>query len=162
MSQTMLMNTYDAVNTIGTYLKGIKPEVWALTEEGEANAIWPAPSIYFAPAGAPTLTIRWDGGTGANDEGLELSKTPKNLVFEMRSIHPSYPSQDGGFTDWFQEAQMATLKGASAIEEALWDDETLGDLVMRAHVLNMLSGPILDEQQREFYGVQVNVNCQIH
>lgn len=162
MSQTMTMNTLQAVNAIGKYFAGIAPTVWALTDAGLVNTFWPAPSLYFAPAGAPTLTIRWDGATGASDEGLESVRVPKNLVFELRCIHPSYPSADGGFTDWFPEAQIETLTGASAIEEAIGDDVTLGNLVIRAHVLNMLTGPILDVNQTEFYGVQVNVNCQIH
>lgn len=160
MSQTMMMTTYQAVNAIGDYFSQIKPEVWAETESG-VNAIWPAPSLYYAPAGAPTLHIRWDASAGASDEGLAMSKVPRNLVFELRSIHPSYPS-GATYSDWFKEAQMVTLAGASAIDEALWEDPTLGDLVMRAHVVNTLTGPLLDVNQNEFYGVQTNVNCQIH
>lgn len=161
MPTTQNMNTIDAANSIGKYIVALSPDTWAKKGNGDPNTTYPAPSIFTPAAGAPSMTVRWDSARD-DDDGLDMVSVPPSLLFETRIYHPSYPSSTGGYTDWFQEAQQVTLLGASVLLDEFNKDETLGDRIIRVTVPSIVSGPLLDANNVEYYGVQLTVNCQIH
>lgn len=152
MSSAQYMDLFNAVTSVGEYMRDITPATWNPDNEGNPMAYFPVPDVFIPSVSEhkPSMTVRLAGlqHTGTILEGVVI---PPIFVYEVRIYYPLYDSLGGTF-DGYETAQMQSLWGESELQKALFNDETLGGLVRELNIESTTAGELIDPDETVYYG----------
>lgn len=120
------------------------------------------PEIIVQRPGKPVLYIRYMGGD--NEEGgLSSALSYRNLAFQIRIMHPvlRFSGMPQG-TDALLYSQDVCLDAESHVLEKLYEDPSLGGLVLDSYPSGSIAGPISDEQGDEWYAHEITLVVRVH